>query len=137
MRSHFLEKELITLQHHSSKLVPEWYTLVTKGMKCVLVMLLQSMETGQEVNLSTHHILKGLMKKGLRDSDCLLWLLKRNPPPVSAPVPSHSSSRASQAMKDKKEKKEYIKQMSALAKIFQQQRLENKKIEKLFLCSKI
>jgi hypothetical protein len=49
---------------------------------------------------------------------------------VSAPVPSHSSSRASQARKDKKEKKEYLKQMSETDKIVQQQRLENKKLEK-------
>jgi hypothetical protein len=53
------------------------------------------------------------------------------PPHMSAPVPSHSSSRDSQARKDKKEKKEYIKQMSEMTKIIQQQqqRLENKKLE--------
>jgi hypothetical protein len=51
------------------------------------------------------------------------------PPPVSAPVPSHSSYRASQSRKDKKEKKEYIKQMSEMAKIVKQQRLKNKKID--------
>jgi hypothetical protein len=55
---------------------------------------------------------------------------------VSATVPSHSSFRVSQARKDKKEKKEYLKQMSELDKIVQQQRLENKKIEKLFSDSK-
>jgi hypothetical protein len=55
-----------------------------------------------------------------------------HPPPVSATVPSHSSSRASQARKYKKEKKDYLKQMSEMAKIVQQQRLENKKLEKLF-----
>jgi hypothetical protein len=55
-------------------------------------------------------------------------------PPVSVPVPvpSHSSSRTSQARKDRKEKKEYLKQMSEMANIIQQQRLENKKLEKLF-----
>jgi hypothetical protein len=51
---------------------------------------------------------------------------------VSAPVPSHSSYRASQAIKDKKENKEYIKQMSEMAQIVQQKHLENKKLEKLF-----
>jgi hypothetical protein len=59
-----------------------------------------------------------------------------HPPLVSAPVPSHSSSRAFQAIEDKKEKKEYLKQMSEMAKITQQQRLENKKLEKLFSDSK-
>jgi hypothetical protein len=54
------------------------------------------------------------------------------PPLLSAPVPSHYSSRASQARKDKKENKEYLKQMSEMAKIMQQQCLENKKLEKLF-----
>jgi hypothetical protein len=51
---------------------------------------------------------------------------------VSAPVPSHSSSRVSQGKKYKKEKKEFLNQMSELAKIVHQQRLENKKFEKLF-----
>jgi hypothetical protein len=55
---------------------------------------------------------------------------------VFSPVPSHSYSRASQAIKNKKEKKEYLKQMSEMAKIVQQQRLENKKLEKLFSDSK-
>jgi hypothetical protein len=96
-------------------------------------MLFQSMETGRDILLSTQHILKGLVKDRLRDSDCFLWLLKRNSPsPVSAPVPSHSSSRASQARKDKKKKKEYLKKMSELAKIVQQQRLEDKKYENIF-----
>jgi hypothetical protein len=54
------------------------------------------------------------------------------PPPVSVPVPYHSSSRTSQARKDRKEKKEYLKHMSEMSKIMQQQRLENKKLEKLF-----
>jgi hypothetical protein len=54
------------------------------------------------------------------------------PSPVPAPVPSHSSSRDSQARKDRKKKKEYLKQMSQMAKIVQQQRLENKKLKKLF-----
>jgi hypothetical protein len=54
------------------------------------------------------------------------------PPPVSAPVPSQYYFRESQARKDKKEKNKYLKQMSELAKIVQQQRLENKKLEKLF-----
>jgi hypothetical protein len=100
-------------------------------------MLLQSIETGKEVLISTQHIWKGLVKNRLRDSDFFLWLLKRNiPPPVSVPVPSHSSFRVFQAKKDKKEKKEYLKQMSELAKIVQQQRLENKKLEKLFSDSK-
>jgi hypothetical protein len=53
------------------------------------------------------------------------------PPPVSVPVPSHSSSRTSQARNDRKEKKEYPKQMSEMAKIMQHQRLENKKLDKL------
>jgi hypothetical protein len=44
------------------------------------------------------------------------------------PIPSHYSSRASQARKDKKEKTYYLKQMSEMAKIVQQQRLENKKL---------
>jgi hypothetical protein len=68
----------------------------------------------------------------LKDSDCFLWPLKRNTPPVSAPVPSLYFFRAYKARKDKKEKKEYLKQMSEMAKIVQQQRLENKKLEKLF-----
>jgi hypothetical protein len=107
MRSHFLEKRPTTLQHHSSNLVPEWYTLVKKGMKCIEFMLLQSMEMGKEHLLSTQHIWKGLVKNRLKDSDCFLWLLERNShPPVSDPVPSHSSSSVSQA---KKYKKEYIK----------------------------
>jgi hypothetical protein len=80
--------------------------LVKKEMKCVNVMLLQSMEIGREALLSTQHILKGLGKNSLKDSDCFLWMLKMiSPPPVSAPVPSHSSSRASRSRKDKKEKK--------------------------------
>jgi hypothetical protein len=45
------------------------------------------------------------------------------PPPVSAPFPSHSSSRSSQVRNDKKEKKEYLKQMSEMVKTVQQQRL--------------
>jgi hypothetical protein len=40
-------------------------------------------------------------------------------PPLTVPVPSHSYSRASQAKKNKQEKKEYLKQMSELAKIVQ------------------
>jgi hypothetical protein len=39
------------------------------------------------------------------------------PPPVSVPVPSHSSSRTPQVRKDRKEKKEYLKHMSEMAKI--------------------
>jgi hypothetical protein len=96
-------------------------------------MLLQSIETGREVLLSTHNILKGLEKNRLIGS--FLWLIKRTPP-LSTPVPPHSSSRAYQARKDKKEKKEYLKQMSELAKIVRQQRLENKKLEKLLSDSK-
>jgi hypothetical protein len=46
-------------------------------------------------------------------------------PPVSGLVPSHSSSRTSQARKDRKEKKEYLKHMSEMSKIMQQQHLEN------------
>jgi hypothetical protein len=45
------------------------------------------------------------------------------PPPMSVPVPSHSSSRTSQSRKDRKEKKEYLKQMSEMSKIMQHQRL--------------
>jgi hypothetical protein len=52
---------------------------------------------------------------------------------VSVPVPSHSSSRTSQAKKDKHAKKEYLKQMSELAKIVQQQRLEKETLEKLLM----
>jgi hypothetical protein len=55
---------------------------------------------------------------------------------MSIPVPSHSSSRVSQAKKDKNEKKEYLKQTSELAKIAPQQHLENKKLEKLLSYSK-
>jgi hypothetical protein len=62
---------------------------------------------------------------------------EEHPPPVSAPVPSQSSSRASQSRKDKKEKNEYLKQMSEMAKIVQQQRLKNKKLETRFSDSKI
>jgi hypothetical protein len=69
-------------------------------------MVLQSMEMGREVLLSKQHILKGLGKNRLKDSDCFLWLHKMiSPPHVSAPVPSHSSSRVSQSRKDKKDKK--------------------------------
>jgi hypothetical protein len=49
-----------------------------------------------------------------------------HPPPVPVPVPPHPYSRAYQSRKDKKEKKEYIKQMTEMAKIVQQQRLEKK-----------
>jgi hypothetical protein len=49
-----------------------------------------------------------------------------------SPVSSHSSSRTSQARKDRKENNEYLKQISDMAKIVQQQRMENKKLEKLF-----
>jgi hypothetical protein len=95
------------------------------------------METGREFLNSTQHILKGLGGNRLKYSDCFLWLLKRNPPPpVPAPFPSQSSSMASQARKDKEEKKEYLKQMSVMAKIVQQQRLENKRLEKTFSDSK-
>jgi hypothetical protein len=55
---------------------------------------------------------------------------------VPVPVPSHSFSRTFQAKKDKQAKKEYLNQMSELAKIVQQQRLKNKKLEKLFPDSK-
>jgi hypothetical protein len=55
---------------------------------------------------------------------------------VSAPVPSHSSSRSYQARKDKNEKKEYLKQMSEMAKIAQQQSLENKKLDFFFSLAK-
>jgi hypothetical protein len=58
-------------------------------------------------------------------------------PPLSAPLPPHSFYRSSQARKDKKEKKDYLKQMSEMAKTVQQQRLENKKLEKLFSDAKI
>jgi hypothetical protein len=61
---------------------------------------------------------------------------EEQPLPVSVPVPSHYSSRVYQSKKDKKEKHEYLKQMPELAKIVQQQRLENKKLEKLFSDSK-
>jgi hypothetical protein len=88
MRSHFLEKGLITLQHDSSKLVPEWYTLVKKGVNCLYVMLLQSTEMGKEVLLSTQHILRGLVKNRLRDRDCLLLLIKRNSPPCVGSSPN-------------------------------------------------
>jgi hypothetical protein len=54
------------------------------------------------------------------------------PPLVYAPFPSNSSYRASRSRKANKEKKEYLKQMSELAKILQQQRLKKKKLEKLF-----
>jgi hypothetical protein len=50
-------------------------------------MMLQSIETGREVLLSTHHILKGMGEKRLKDSDCFLWLLKRNTPPCARPNP--------------------------------------------------
>jgi hypothetical protein len=53
-------------------------------------------------------------------------------PPAPIQLPSNSSSRTSQAKKDRHVKKEYLKQMSELAKIVQQQRLKNKKVEKLF-----
>jgi hypothetical protein len=55
---------------------------------------------------------------------------------VPVPVPYHSSYRVFQAKKDKQEKKEYLNQMSELEKIVQQQRLENKKLEKMFSDSK-
>jgi hypothetical protein len=61
---------------------------------------------------------------------------EEQPPHVSVPVPSYSSSRVSQAKRDTKEKKEYLKQMSELAKNVQQQRLENKKLEKQLSDSK-
>jgi hypothetical protein len=48
--------------------------------------------------------LEGLGKNRLKDSECFQWLLQMISPPVSAPVPSHSSSRASQYRKEKKEK---------------------------------
>jgi hypothetical protein len=54
MSSHLLEEVLITLQLQNSKLGPELYILVKKEMKCVYVMLLQSMEMGREVLLSQH-----------------------------------------------------------------------------------
>jgi hypothetical protein len=56
---------------------------------------------------------------------------------MSAPFPSHSSSRASQSRKYKKEKKEFLKQMSEVAKIVQQQCLDAKKLERLFSDSQI
>jgi hypothetical protein len=77
--------------------------------------------------------LEGLGENRFKDSDCFLWLIKMiSPPPVSSPVPSQSSSRTSQARKDKNKNKEYLKQMSKMAKIVQQQRLKNKKLKKLF-----
>jgi hypothetical protein len=53
-------------------------------------------------------------------------------PPVLVPVPSHSYYRTSKANKYKHSKKEYLKQISELAEIIQQQHLENKKLEKFF-----
>jgi hypothetical protein len=53
-------------------------------------------------------------------------------PPVPIQVPPQSSSNISQAKKNMHAKKEYLKQMSELAKIVQQQPPENKKLEKLF-----
>jgi hypothetical protein len=72
----------VTMCNQSSKLGPEWYTLVKKVMRCVWDMLLQSMETGKEGLLSTHHIWKGLVKNRSRDSEFYLFLLKRTPPCV-------------------------------------------------------
>jgi hypothetical protein len=60
--------------------------LVKKEMKCVYFMLLQSMEMGREVLLSTQHIFKGLGGNRLKDSDYFLWLLKIiSPPPLCPP----------------------------------------------------
>jgi hypothetical protein len=74
-----------------------------------------------------------LVENRLKYSAFFLWLLKMiSPPPVSAPIPSHSSSRSSQARKDRNEGKKYLKQMSEIVKVVQQQRLEKKKLEKLF-----
>jgi hypothetical protein len=94
------------------------------------------MEMERDVLPPTPHIWKNLEKNRLKDIGSFLWRLKMiTPPPVSVPVPSHSSSRTSQARKDRKEikeKKEYPKKMSDMAKIMQQKRLENNNLEKLF-----
>jgi hypothetical protein len=110
--------------------------LVEKGMKFVSVMLLQSMETGKEVLLSTQNIWKGLVKNRLRDSDFLLWLLNRNTPPPCS-LQSHPTLLPGSLNQERQKGEEGIKQMSELAKIVQQQRLENKELEKLFSDSKI
>jgi hypothetical protein len=87
--------------------------------------------------LSIQWIWKDLVKNRLKDNIFSLLLLKRSLyPPVPVPVPSHSSSKISQAKKDRHAKKEYLKQMSELAKIVQHQCLENNKLEKLFSDSK-
>jgi hypothetical protein len=64
--------------------------------------------------------LEGLGEKQVEGQRLFHVAAKEDPPLVSAPVPSHSSSRASQARKDKKERKGYLKQMSEMAKIVQQ-----------------
>jgi hypothetical protein len=81
----FLEGELTTQWHQSSKLIPEWYTLGKKVMSYVWDMLLQSL-------LSAHHTWKGLAKNRLRDSSFSMLLLKRNTRPVSIPVPCFSTT---------------------------------------------
>jgi hypothetical protein len=83
MRSLFLEEELATQWHHSSKLGPDWYTLGEKVMRCVWDVLLQSTETGKGDLLSTQHIWKGLVKKMLRDSDFSLLLINSSKCPLS------------------------------------------------------
>jgi hypothetical protein len=57
-------------------------------------------------------------------------------PYVPCQEPSNFAYKRYQSKKDIHAEKEYLKQMSELANIVQQQRLENKKLEKLFLDSK-
>jgi hypothetical protein len=53
-------------------------------------------------------------------------------PSMPVQVPSNFTSERSQAKKDRHAEKEYLKQMSELANIVQQQHLENRTSEKLF-----
>jgi hypothetical protein len=57
-------------------------------------------------------------------------------PPQSHPSPTPLFFQGLSSQKRKKEKTEYLKQMSEMAKIVQQQRLENKKLEKKFIFQK-
>jgi hypothetical protein len=77
--------------------------------------------------------LEGFGEKQI-EGQCIFPVASQEEPlsPVSVPVPSRSSSGTPQAQKNKHTKKEYLKQMSELAKIVQDQGLENNKLEKLF-----
>jgi hypothetical protein len=70
------------------------------------------------------------------EGDCLFHVAVDSSQGPTHHVHHVPGTRSTQAKREKKAEKMCIKQMSDLTQIFQQQRLENKKLEKLFSDSK-